>query len=232
MSVLNIVELQNVVTSASGITPVGYLSNQVTNIQQMVDYGNKQINVNSISNFSVTPIQVYAGLNLCNVSLSYNGVTATGAGATTTSTLGTVSTGFLSLGISTGTGLLFTQGTTSTFVIGSDSNATFTGTVTAAGFVTASDYRLKSAIRPITDYETILSSVEGVRFQWKASGEDDVGIIAQQLLPVLPEAVHEVDGHYKVEYMKIIPVLIQSVKALQERVTVLERGCRPVDKSN
>ena len=223
---LNIVELQNVVTSASGVTPVSYLSNQVTNIQQMVDYGNKQINVNAISNFSVTPIQVLSGLNLCNVTLSYNGAAVAGSNAgtsATVSTIGTGLTGFLTLGLSTGTGLTFTQSTTSTFVIGSDSNATFSGTVTAAGFITASDSRLKKNISAITDYDTILSSVEGVRFQWKTDdGKTDVGIIAQNLLPVLPEAVHEEGGYYKVEYMKLIPVLIQSVKALQERVTVLE----------
>jgi hypothetical protein len=227
MSVLNIVELQNVVTSASGLTPVSYLSNQVANIQQMVDYERKQINVNAISNFNTSPIQVYSALNLCNVSFSYNGDIFAGSNAVTAaaSELGTSTTGYLSLGFSTGTGLAFVQGAASTFIIGADSNVTFSGTVTAAGFVTASDSRLKRNTRPITDYETILSAVDAVRFQWSASGKSDVGVIAQSLLPVLPEAVLEdTDGYYKVEYAKLIPVLIQSVKALQERVSVLERG--------
>jgi hypothetical protein len=229
MSVLNIVELQNVVTSASGLTPVSYLSNQVANIQQMVDYDRKQINVNAISNFNTSPIQVYSALNLCNVSFSYNGDIFAGSNAPSTTTgvseLGTSTTGYLSLGFSTGTGLAFVQGPVSTFIIGADSNATFSGTVTAAGFVTASDSRLKRNTRPITDYETILSAVDAVRFQWSASGKADVGVIAQSLLRVLPEAVLEdTDGYYKVEYAKLIPVLIQSVKALQERVSVLERG--------
>jgi hypothetical protein len=234
MSVLNIVELQNVVTSASGLTPVSYLSNQVANIQQMVDYERKQINVNAISNFSESPIQVYSALNLCNVSLSYNGGIFAGSNApsTTGSSFGTPSTGFLSLGFSTGTGLSFVQGSTSTFIIGTDSNATFTGTVTASGFVTASDSRLKRNTSNITDYETILSAVDGVRFEWVKSGKSDVGIIAQSLLPVLPEAVLEdADGYYKVEYTKLIPVLIQSVKALQERVTMLERGFNQFQQS-
>ena len=226
---LNIVELQNVVTSASGLTPVSYLSNQVANIQQMVDYDRKQINVNAISNFNTSPIQVYSALNLCNVSFSYNGDIFAGSNAPSTTTgvseLGTSTTGYLSLGFSTGTGLAFVQGPVSTFIIGADSNATFSGTVTAAGFVTASDSRLKRNTRPITDYETILSAVDAVRFQWSASGKADVGVIAQSLLRVLPEAVLEdTDGYYKVEYAKLIPVLIQSVKALQERVSVLERG--------
>ena len=225
MSVLNIIELQNVITSASGLTPVGYLSNQVTNIQQMVDFGNKQINVNSISNFDTTPIQVLSGLNLCNVTLSYNGTAVAGSNvATTTTSIGTATTGILTLGISTGAGLTFTQSSISTFVIGADSNVTFSGTVTAAGFITASDLRLKGGVRQITDYETILSAVDGVRFQWKATGEPDIGVIAQDVLPVLPEAVHEVDGLYKVDYTKFIPVLIQSVKGLQARVKSLEEA--------
>ena len=189
MSVLNIVELQNVNTSASGITPVSYLSNQVTNIQQMVDYTRKQINVNAISNFDTSPIQVYSGLNLCNVTLSLNGSNAVGTTAGSASTLGTLSTGLFMVGMSTGSGLSFLQGGTSTFVIGPDSNAIFSGTVTAAGFVTPSDSRLKHAVHPITDYETILSHVEGVRFQWNNSDNPDIGVIAQSVLPVLPEAV-------------------------------------------
>ena len=233
MSVLNIVELQNVNTSASGITPVSYLSNQVTNIQQMVDYTRKQINVNAISNFDTSPIQVYSGLNLCNVTLSLNGSNAVGTTAGSASTLGTLSTGLFMVGMSTGSGLSFLQGGTSTFVIGPDSNAIFSGTVTAAGFVTPSDSRLKHAVHPITDYETILSHVEGVRFQWNNSDNPDIGVIAQSVLPVLPEAVRKgPGGYYSVDYMKLIPVLIQSVKSLQERVSILERALTEVKESH
>lgn len=233
MSVLNIVELQNVNNSASGITPLSYLSNQVTNIQQMVDYTRKQINVNAISNFDTSPIQVYSGLNLCNVTLSLNGSNAVGTTGDGASTLGTLSTGLFTVGMSTGSGLSFLQGGTSTFVIGPDSNAVFSGTVTAAGFVTASDSRLKHTVRAITDYETILSHVEGVRFQWNNSDKPDIGVIAQNVLPVLPEAVRTgPGGYYTVDYTKLIPVLIQSVKSLQERVSILERALTEVKESH
>ena len=222
MSVLNIVELQNVITSATGVTPVNYLSNQVTNMQQMVRFDIKQINTNSLSNFNTSPIQVYSPLNLSNVGITSNG-TALGGGATTTNTtVGTASTGFLSLGIGTSTGLVFQQGLVSTFYIDPNSNATFTGSVTATNFITSSDLRLKKNIQSITDYDTILSSVNGVRFQWKESGLEDIGLLAQQVLPVLPEAVDETRAGYTVAYMKFIPVLIEAVKNLQERVKKLE----------
>ena len=106
MSVLNIVELQNVITSATGLSPIGYLSNQVANIQEMVRYDIKQINTNSISNFDTSPIKVYSDLNLCNVALTINGGTV----GTTGVSFGNSTTGLLTLGIGSGTGLLFQQG--------------------------------------------------------------------------------------------------------------------------
>jgi len=220
MSVLNIVELQNVITSATGVSPIGYLSNQVANIQQMVRYDIKQINTNSISNFDTSPIQVYSPLNLCNVGLTANGSTVSGSGS---SSLGSASTGTLYLGIGTGSGLVFQQGSASTFIINSNSNAEFTGSVSASNFITSSDIRFKKNINAITDYETILSSINGVRFEWVGSGVADIGVLAQEVLPVLGEAVEGIEGSYKVAYMKFVPVLIEAVKSLQQRVTTLER---------
>lgn len=223
--ILNIVELQNVITSASGVSPVAYLSNQVANIQQMVNYDLKQINVNAISNFNTSPIQVYSPINLCNVTLTTNGTTVGGSG--TTSTIGSGLDGTLYVGLST-TSLLLTQGLVSSFYIGTDCNATFYGTVTANQFITSSDLNRKKDIRPITTYETILSSINGVHFKWKEGASDDVGVIAQEVLPVLPEAVYLTDEGYRVAYMKLIPVLIEAVKSLQGRVTELERQIQTV----
>ena len=220
MSVLNIVELQNVITSATGVTPITYLSNQVMNIQQMVRYDIKQIKTNSISNFDTSPIQIYSPLNLSNVGITSNGTTS--SGTTGGSALGSASTGFLTLGIGASTGLVFQQGSASTFYIDASSNATFTGSVTASNFVTSSDLRLKKNIHAITDYETILSSINGVRFEWKDGDAKDIGVLAQEVLPVIPEAVVGGEHGYTVAYMKIIPVLIEAVKSLQKRVKILE----------
>lgn len=219
--VLNIIELQNVVTSASGINPITQLSNQVANLQQMVNYDLKQINVNAISNYDTVPIQVYSPLNLCNVSLTTNGVTLSGSGSNLISTVGTGLYGTLNIG-SVSTSLLLQQSGTSSFFIGADCNATFIGSVTATNFINSSDIRKKKNIRAITEYETILSSIHGVRFEWIQGGEKDVGVIAQDVLPVLPEAVTDSEDGYKVAYMKIIPVLVEAVKALQLRVSTLE----------
>ena len=74
--ILNIVELQNVVTNASGLTPLGVLTNTVGQIQEMIDYDNKRININTIAKFNepTVPISLINDLNLCNSALYSNGL--------------------------------------------------------------------------------------------------------------------------------------------------------------
>ncbi len=210
--ILNIVELQNTVTSISGQSPVSVLSNQVAQIQQMVNTQTKQVSADILSAYTPNgTIQVISPLNLSTGTLTVSGGT---------SSFGTAST---SLTIADG-GLSFLQnGSVSTFTILSSGNAIFTSTVTAANFITSSDKRLKTNIHVITDYETILSSINGVYYRWKEGGDHDVGLIAQEVANLLPEAVVTNNhGFLGVAYHKLIPVLIEAVKSLQLRVSTLE----------
>ena len=227
--VLNIIELQNVVTSSSGINPVTYLSNQITNLQQIVNYDLRQINVNAISNYDTSPIQVYSPLNLCNVELTANGTTVSGGGTSVINSIGSDASGELFVG-GANTSLLLTQSGVSSFFIGADCNASFIGTVSATNFITTSDARKKSLITKITDFDTILSSVNGVRFQWKDTRENDIGVIAQDVLSVMPEAVYYTPDGYKVAYNKLIPVLIESVKSLKETVDGLNSRLKHLEE--
>ena len=216
MSVLNIVELQNVVTSSSGLNPTTYLSNQIMNIQEMVQYDQKRINVNVISNFNVSPIQFVAPVSF---------TTATGSTSTnntTTSTIGTNST-FLTIGGPINS-LEFNQPSLVPFYITANGDAVFSGSVSASNFITSSDGRKKYSIRPITNYNTILSTITGVHFKWNSTNQDDVGVIAQDLQGVLPEAVVETPDGLQVSYMKLIPVLVEAIKDLKDRIHALERG--------
>lgn len=210
--ILNIVELQNTVTSASGQTPLGALTAQVSQIQQMVNFAEKRVNANTLATFDSGSIQVISPL------ITASGATIGTGGGAVTSTLGAASTSLLL----NDTALLLTQQGVSTLVIPSTGNAVFSGTVTAAAFITASDRRLKHNVRPL-EYETMLSSIRGVRFDWTATGAPDVGVIAQEVAPVLPEAVFEtMGGNLGVVYDKLVPVLIEAVKGLAARVTDLE----------
>jgi len=58
-------------------------------------------------------------------------------------------------------------------------------------------------------------------------GEKDVGLIAQEVEGVLPEAVREFqDGHregYKsVSYDKLVPLLVEAIKDLRSQVNQLQ----------
>lgn len=104
-----------------------------------------------------------------------------------------------------------------------DSTGAFAGRVTARDFLSLSDQRFKQDICLISNPDTILSSLRGVRFQWKDSGKSDIGLLAQDVVKVLPEAVGgDLEQGLRVSYDKVIPVLIESLKLLQQRVEDLE----------
>ena len=99
------------------------------------------------------------------------------------------------------------------------------GTVTATGDVTAystSDQRLKDNISPIPNALEKVLSISGNTFDWnEKSGKkgSDVGVIAQEILEVLPDAVTTRDNEYlAVRYEKLVPLLIEAIKEQQETI--------------
>jgi hypothetical protein len=109
------------------------------------------------------------------------------------------------------------------------------GELRASNEITAyfsSDIRLKENIQVIEDPITIVNQIRGVRFDWteehiqRRGGEDgffvrkhDIGVIAQEIEAVLPELVATRDDGYKaVKYEKIVPLLIEVVKAQQLQI--------------
>jgi hypothetical protein len=106
----------------------------------------------------------------------------------------------------------------------------------ARGFSTTSDARLKSGVASIDDGLSKVLALRGVSFQW-ADGRDGgarhLGVIAQEVLGVVPELVRDDEGDgqsYSVEYGALAPLLIEAVKTqqqiierLSQRVLELER---------
>jgi hypothetical protein len=95
----------------------------------------------------------------------------------------------------------------------------------------SSDERLKDNITPIANALDKVKSLTGVEFDWKpehkeAHGHEghDTGIIAQQVLGVMPSAVRTNDtGYLAVRYEKLIGLLIEANKELAARVEELEK---------
>lgn len=275
-------------SNASGLNTLSALQTSVNNIQQMVDYTRKQINVNIISNFDTSPIQVVAPMNLSNVSLFQDGTLFSGTGAITTGGTTILSSGTTALilsNASTSTSNVFTftagpgystimtldqygtlslpygaspnkylecmdnigttqwnyvsnvtQGNSALFRVLADNSFSFqenayeiasldsNGNMTAQNFFSVSDKRYKDNISTLTNAGEMLKQIRGVSFNWKRDGTHDIGVIAQEVYNVVPEAIVSTNNNMlTVAYNKIIPLLIETIKDLQVRVEALEQ---------
>ena len=277
--------IDNANTTASGLNATSDLQLAVENIQKMVDYKNKQINTNIISNYDTDPIQIMSPINLCNVGLFQNGSifisafsnsnsTSLSSGTTalvlnTTSSPTSIAMNFYAgpgystimtldqvgeLSLPYGalpnrylecmdlSGLAqwnyvsnLTQGLGASLnVLGNNSfsfqqnlteNASLDpyGNMTANNFFSVSDERYKKNISTIVDAGSLLKQIRGVRFDWMRDGSHDIGVIAQEVYKVIPEAIVSTNTNMlTVAYTKIIPLLIETIKDLQKRVELLE----------
>jgi hypothetical protein len=98
--------------------------------------------------------------------------------------------------------------------------------MTAQNFFSVSDQRFKKNISTITNAGSMLKQIRGVRFDWRKDGSPDIGVIAQEVFEVIPEAiVSSMNGSMlTVAYNKIIPLLIETIKDLENRVEALEKN--------
>ncbi|RXM42875.1 tail fiber domain-containing protein, partial [Flavobacterium sp. YO12] len=97
----------------------------------------------------------------------------------------------------------------------------------------SSDRRFKKDIAPITNALDKIMKIDGVGYNWKADEfkemsfdqRHQLGVIAQDIEKVLPEAVTVDDkGYYSVSYTTIIPVLVEAVKEQQNEILSLQKN--------
>jgi hypothetical protein len=90
----------------------------------------------------------------------------------------------------------------------------------------SSDKNLKENLNQISDTQNIINGIKGYTFDWNDKTEregSDVGVIAQDVQKVFPNIVKErEDGYLAVDYIKLIPVLIEEVKRLNSEITELK----------
>ena len=105
----------------------------------------------------------------------------------------------------------------------------FDGDITA---LASSDRRFKDDIKSIEDPLEKIKTMGGYTYTWNDlggehsihnSGDTDVGVIAQEVEKIIPEAVTERENGYKaVQYEKLIPLLVECVKEQQIRIEKLQ----------
>jgi hypothetical protein len=107
------------------------------------------------------------------------------------------------------------------------------GEIRATGDIVAfysSDERLKENITPIENAVDKINQMGGYNYDWKEGFETihshkghDLGVIAQEVQSVLPEVVTEREtGYLAVDYVKLVPVLIEAIKELSVKIKELE----------
>ena len=151
--------------------------------------------------------------------------------------LETGATARTSIGLGTADNVEFEDTQVDSFGVGTAASGT-TGEIRATNDVTAfysSDVALKENITNIPDPIEAIKKLNGVLFDWKKEymdergGEDgyfvrkkDVGVIAQEVEKVLPEAVAQrPDGVKAVKYDRLTCLLIEAVKKLSAQVDSL-----------
>jgi hypothetical protein len=108
------------------------------------------------------------------------------------------------------------------------------GSIVASGDITAfgavSDERLKTNVLTIGNALARVLAIDGVTFVWNDAAAAiqktgaDVGVLAQQVESVFPEVVVTRDNGYKaVHYEKLVPLLIEAIKELNNKVDALSK---------
>lgn len=113
----------------------------------------------------------------------------------------------------------------------------FTSTVTATGFPVSSSLRYKDNIKSLGYSLNDLMKLKPVSYYYKKafpgySANHQVGLIAEDVALVYPEAVSYKDGQVDaVDYGKFAPLLIQSVQELKKEIDGLKASLNPINKT-
>ena len=103
-------------------------------------------------------------------------------------------------------------------------NLTSSGSITASGNVTAySDRSLKRDIQTIEHALDLVKNLRGVTFEMINTGQQGIGVVAQEVQEYVPQAIQDNNGILSVAYGNLVGPLIEAVKELATRVENLEK---------
>ena len=95
---------------------------------------------------------------------------------------------------------------------------------TTTTYATTSDGRLKTAVEPLTGALATVRALRPVTFRWKADDTPGVGLVAQEVQALAPDAVTgtpEGDLPMGLDLAKLVPYLVGAVQQLSQQVEAL-----------
>ena len=213
----------------SGSSQITYTS--ISSIPAGIVSGSSQITFSGISSLP-TLVSGSSQINFTQLSGISSGIVSSSAQITPLLPAGTISGSIQVLGSST-----IMSGSSNNYQFNSigvgTAASTVAGEIRATNDITAfysSDIRLKENIQPIQNALEKVESISGNTYDWKEGYDEihshkgnDIGVIAQEIEEILPQIVTNRDNGYKaVQYEKIIPLLIEAIKELSDKIKILE----------
>jgi len=99
-------------------------------------------------------------------------------------------------------------------------------TSVSTSYNTTSDQRLKENIFDAPEFGSVIDSIQVRSYDWRTNQKHQrAGFIAQELVTVAPEAVHQPanpEEMMAVDYSKLVPMLVKEIQSLRQRVAQLE----------
>lgn len=92
----------------------------------------------------------------------------------------------------------------------------------SGSWVNSSDERLKKNIQSLSDCLSKVLQLRGVSFERKINGAKEVGLIAQEVQKVFPEAVENGDDYLGLNYGALIGPIVAAIQELSAQVTTLQ----------
>jgi surface antigen len=97
-----------------------------------------------------------------------------------------------------------------------------TTTLSSTLYNITSDQRLKENIVDAPEFGSVIDSIKVRSYDWKTNSEHQrAGFIAQELVTVAPEAVHQPadpEEMMAVDYSKLVPMLVKEIQSLRARL--------------
>jgi len=99
-----------------------------------------------------------------------------------------------------------------------------TGNISCTALTQRSDKRLKSDIQPLQNSLDKVNKLAGVSYTFDPTGDKYIGLIAQEVEPIVPQVVTtSPDGFKSIQYGNVVALLIEAVKELSTQVHELQK---------
>ena len=214
----NNIILQNTLTGTSSL---GLFTNTTVG-SRITQNNNGQLTFSvNVSGTSTIPLSLYSnGVVNCNGSNAVNNKQLVLFDSSPSETPSTA-TAFYGFGMNAATLRYQVPAATQShkFFCGSTQSFTITNGTGANG----SDIRWKSEIEDITNALNKVKQLKGKTFIYNGCTGRQMGLIAQEVKPIVPEVVMvDEDGYHLMCYDRLVALLIESVKELENRINILE----------